>query len=216
MAPHNLPLTLLGIGILWFGWYGFNAGSAVVGVNNADAAGGLAALAFINTTIAPAAAGISWMLAEWYLKGKPSALGFGSGVVSGLVIITPAAGFVQPWAALIMGLLGGVACYGGILLKVKLKYDDSLDAFGVHGIGGAFGALLTGVFASIGVTGALYGNFKQLLIQVLAVVVAAAYAFLVTFAIAYVINKLIGFRVEHEDEVLGLDQSQHSESGYNM
>ena len=216
MAPHNLPLTLLGVGLLWFGWFGFNAGSAIVGVNTSDAAGGLAGLAFATTTIAPAAAGLSWMVAEWIHSGKPSALGFGSGVVAGLVVITPAAGFVQPGAALLMGLAAGVVCYGGILLKAKLKYDDSLDAFGVHGIGGTFGAILTGVFATVGATGLLAGNFKQLMIQLIAVVAAGAYAFIVTLIIAFVLDKTIGLRVDKEDEIMGLDQTQHSESGYNM
>ena len=216
MAPHNLPLTLLGVGLLWFGWFGFNAGSAIVGVNTSDAAGGLAGLAFATTTIAPAAAGLSWMIAEWIHSGKPSALGFGSGVVAGLVVITPAAGFVQPGAALLMGLMAGLVCYGGILLKAKLKYDDSLDAFGVHGIGGTFGAIMTGVFATVGATGLLAGNFKQLMTQLIAVVAAGAYAFIVTLIIAFVLEKTIGLRVEKEDEIMGLDQTQHSESGYNM
>jgi ammonium transporter, Amt family len=216
MAPHNLPLTLLGVGLLWFGWFGFNAGSAIVGVNNSDAAGGLAGLAFATTTIAPAAAGLSWMIAEWVHSGKPSALGFGSGVVAGLVVITPAAGFVQPGAALLMGLMAGLVCYGGILLKAKLKYDDSLDAFGVHGIGGTFGAIMTGVFATVGATGLLAGNFKQLMTQLIAVVAAGAYAFIVTFILAFILDKTIGLRVEKEDEIMGLDQTQHSESGYNM
>ncbi|HIJ95381.1 MAG TPA: ammonium transporter [Desulfuromonadales bacterium] len=216
MAPHNLPLTLLGVGLLWFGWFGFNAGSAIVGVNTSDAAGGLAGLAFATTTIAPAAAGLSWMVAEWLHSGKPSALGFGSGVVAGLVVITPAAGFVQPGAALLMGLAAGLVCYGGILLKAKLKYDDSLDAFGVHGIGGTFGAIITGVFATVGATGLLSGNAKQLMTQLIAVVAAGAYAFIVTVVIAFVLDKTIGLRVEKEDEIMGLDQTQHSESGYNM
>ena len=216
MAPHNLPFTLLGVGLLWFGWFGFNAGSAIVGVNTSDAAGGLAGLAFATTTIAPAAAGLSWMIAEWIHSGKPSALGFGSGVVAGLVVITPAAGFVQPGAALLMGLAAGLVCYGGILLKAKLKYDDSLDAFGVHGIGGTFGAILTGVFATVGATGLLAGNFKQLMTQLIAVVAAGAYAFIVTLIISFVLEKTMGLRVEKEDEIMGLDQTQHSESGYNM
>ncbi|MBT1072249.1 ammonium transporter [Pelotalea chapellei] len=216
MAPHNLPFTLLGIGLLWFGWFGFNAGSAIVGANNSDAAGGLAGLAFATTTIAPAAAGLSWMVAEWIHSGKPSALGFGSGVVAGLVVITPAAGFVQPGAAILMGLAAGVVCYGGVLLKAKLKYDDSLDAFGVHGIGGTFGAILTGVFATVGATGLLAGNAKQLMIQLIAVVAAGAYAFIVTLVISFVLDKTIGLRVDKEDEIMGLDQTQHSESGYNM
>jgi Amt family ammonium transporter len=215
MAPHSLPLTMLGVGLLWFGWFGFNAGSAIVGVNTSDAAGGLAGLAFATTTIAPAAAGLSWMIAEWIHSGKPSALGFGSGVVAGLVIITPAAGFVQPGAAIIMGLVGGVVCYLGVLMKAKLKYDDSLDAFGVHGIGGTTGAILTGVFATVGATGLLAGNFKQLMIQLIAVVAAGAYAFIVTLVISFVLDKTIGLRVEKEDEIMGLDQTQHSESAYN-
>ncbi|MDD2581026.1 MAG: ammonium transporter [Desulfuromonadaceae bacterium] len=216
MAPHNLPLTLLGVGLLWFGWYGFNAGSAVVGVNTSDAAGGLAGLAFATTTIAPAAAGLSWMIAEWIHSGKPSALGFGSGVVAGLVVITPAAGFVQPGAALLMGLMAGLVCYGGVLLKARLKYDDSLDAFGVHGLGGTFGAIMTGVFATVGATGLLAGNFKQLMTQLIAVLAAGSYAFIVTLVIAFILDKTMGLRVDKEDEIMGLDQTQHSESGYNM
>jgi ammonium transporter, Amt family len=215
MAPHNLSLTMLGVGMLWFGWFGFNAGSAIVGVNCSDAAGGLAGLAFATTTIAPAAAGLSWMIAEWMHSGKPSALGFGSGVVAGLVVITPAAGFVQPGAALIMGVAAGLVCYGGILIKAKLKYDDSLDAFGVHGIGGTFGALATGVFATVGAKGLLAGDAKQFMTQVIAVVAAGAYAFIVTFVISFILDKTIGLRVEKEDEIMGLDQTQHSESAYN-
>lgn len=215
MAPHSLPLTMLGIGMLWFGWYGFNAGSAIVGVNCSDAAGGLAGLAFTTTTIAPAAAGLSWMIAEWIHSGKPSALGFGSGVVAGLVVITPAAGFVQPGAAIILGLVAGVVCYGAILLKAKLKYDDSLDAFGVHGVGGTTGAILTGVFATVGAKGLLAGDMKQFVTQLIAVGAAGAYAFVVTIIIVFVLHKTIGLRVEKEDEVMGLDQTQHSESAYN-
>lgn len=215
MAPHSLPLTMLGVGMLWFGWFGFNAGSAIVGPNCSDAAGGLAGLAFATTTIAPAAAGLTWMIAEWIHSGKPSALGFGSGVVAGLVVITPAAGFVQPGAAIILGVVAGMVCYGGVMMKAKLKYDDSLDAFGVHGIGGTTGALLTGVFATVGATGLMSGNVKQFVTQVIAVVAAGAYAFIVTLVIAFVLNKTIGLRVEKEDEIMGLDQTQHSESAYN-
>ena len=215
MAPHSLPLTLLGVGVLWFGWFGFNAGSAIVGVNCSDAAGGLAGLAFTTTTIAPAAAGLTWMIAEWIHAGKPSALGFGSGVVAGLVVITPAAGFVQPGAALLMGIAGGLVCYLGIMLKAKLKYDDSLDAFGVHGIGGTTGAILTGVFATVGATGLTSGNMKQFVTQLIAVGAAGLYAIVVTLVIAFVLDKTIGLRVEKEDEIMGLDQTQHSESAYN-
>ena len=216
MAPHSLPLTLIGAGLLWFGWYGFNAGSAIVGVNTSDAAGGLAALAFTTTTIAPAAAGLTWMIAEWIHSGKPSALGFASGVVAGLVGITPAAGFVTPAWALVIGIGAGLICYGAILVKAKLKYDDSLDAFGVHGVGGTFGAIATGAFATVGATGLLAGNTGQFITQLIAVASCGAYAFIVTCLIAFVLDKTIGLRVEKEDEIVGLDQTQHSESGYNL
>jgi ammonium transporter, Amt family len=209
MAPHSLPLTLLGTGLLWFGWYGFNAGSAL-------AANGTAALAFTTTTVAPAAAGLAWMCAEWIHSGKPSALGFASGVVAGLVAITPAAGFVSPSWALVIGLSAGVVCYLAVVLKSKLKYDDSLDAFGIHGVGGAFGALATGAFATVGATGLIMGNGKQFLSQLIAVGAAGAYAFIVTCILAFIIDKTIGLRVEKEDEIVGLDQTQHSESGYNL
>jgi len=215
MAPHSLPLTLLGAGLLWFGWYGFNAGSAIAGVNTSDAAGGLAALAFTTTTIAPAAGGLAWMLAEWIHSGKPSALGFASGVVAGLVGITPAAGFVQPGAALIIGLGAGLVCYLGVMLKAKMKYDDSLDAFGVHGVGGTFGALITGVLATVGATGLTSGNVGQFMTQVIAIAAAGAYAFIVTLVIVFILDKTIGLRVEKEDEIMGLDQTQHSETAYN-
>lgn len=216
MAPHSLPMTMLGVGLLWFGWFGFNAGSAVVGVNTSDAAGGLAGLAFMTTTIAPAAGGLAWMIAEWMHSGKPSALGFGSGVVAGLVGITPAAGFVQPGAALIIGVAAGLVCYGAIIVKAKLKYDDSLDAFGVHGVGGTLGAILTGVFATVGAKGLLMGDMKQFMTQIIAIVAAGAYAVVVTLVIAFILDKTIGLRVDKEDEIMGLDHTQHSESGYNM
>ena len=209
MAPHSLPLTLLGVGILWFGWFGFNAGSAV-------AANGTAALAFTTTTVAPAAAGLAWMIAEWMHSGKPSALGFGSGVVAGLVGITPAAGLVTPGAAIIIGVGAGLICYTAIIVKAKLKYDDSLDAFGVHGVGGTFGAIATGVLATVGAKGLIAGEPKQVVTQIIGIVAAGAYAFIVTTIIAFILDKTIGLRVEKEDEIMGLDQTQHSESGYNM
>jgi Amt family ammonium transporter len=215
MAPHNLTLTMLGVGLLWFGWFGFNAGSAIVGVNCSDAAGGLAGLALATTTIAPAAGGLAWMAAEWVHAGRPSALGFGSGVVAGLVGITPAAGFVQPGAALIIGFGAGIVCYLGVMMKARLKYDDSLDAFGVHGVGGTFGALITGVLATVGATGLTSGNVKQFVTQLIAVGAAGGYAFVVTLLIGFAIHKTIGLRVEKEDEIMGLDQTQHSESAYN-
>ena len=216
MAPHSLPMTMLGVGLLWFGWFGFNAGSAVVGVNTSDAAGGLAGLAFLTTTIAPAAGCLAWMVAEWMHSGKPSALGFGSGVVAGLVGITPAAGLVTPGAAIIIGVGAGLICYGAIIIKAKLKYDDSLDAFGVHGVGGTFGAIATGVLATVGAKGLIAGEPKQVVTQIIGIVAAGAYAFIVTAVIAFILDKTIGLRVEKEDEIMGLDQTQHSESGYNM
>jgi len=207
--PHNLPMTLLGAGLLWFGWFGFNAGSAL-------SAGGSAALAFTTTQTAAAAGALSWMLVEWLKAGKPSALGAASGVVAGLVVITPAAGFVTPGWALVMGLLAGAVCYGGVMLKHKLGYDDSLDAFGVHGVGGAFGALATGIFATVGATGLLAGNFHQFVVQLIGVVAAGAYAVVVTIGILLLLKVTMGLRVTTDEERMGIDQTAHSESGYNI
>ncbi|HEY7746832.1 MAG TPA: ammonium transporter [Desulfuromonadales bacterium] len=209
MAPHNLPMTLLGAGLLWFGWFGFNAGSAL-------SAGGSAALAFTTTQTAAAAGALSWMLVEWIKAGKPSALGAASGVVAGLVVITPAAGFVTPGWALVMGLLAGAVCYGGVMLKHRLGYDDSLDAFGVHGVGGAFGALATGIFATVGASGLLAGNFHQLVVQLIGVVAAGVYAVVVTIGILLALKATMGLRVATDEERMGLDQTEHSESGYNL
>jgi Amt family ammonium transporter len=209
MTPHNLPMTLLGAGLLWFGWFGFNAGSAL-------SAGSSAALAFTTTQTAAAAGALSWMAAEWLHAGKPSALGAASGVVAGLVVITPAAGFVTPAWALVMGLSAGFICYGGVLLKHRLGYDDSLDAFGVHGIGGAWGALATGIFASVGATGLLTGNVHQLWVQLTGLLAVGAYAVLVTLAIVMVLKATMGLRIDEEDEVRGLDQTAHSETGYTF
>lgn len=209
MAPHNLPMTLLGAGLLWFGWFGFNAGSAL-------SAGGGAALAFTTTQTAAAAAALSWMLLEWLLAGKPSALGVASGIVAGLVTITPAAGFVTPGWAIVMGLLGGAVCYGGVMLKHKLGYDDSLDVLGIHGLGGAFGALATGVFATVGATSVLTGDFHQLWVQFVGIAAAAAYAVAITTILLLILKATMGLRVEHEDEIIGLDQTAHSETGYDF
>ncbi len=208
LVPHNLPMTLLGAGLLWFGWFGFNAGSAL-------AAGGSAALAFATTQVAAAAGALSWMLLEWLHAGKPSALGAASGIVAGLVVITPAAGFVTPGWALLMGLTAGPVCYGGILLKHRLGYDDSLDAFGVHGLGGAWGAVATGLFASVGVAGLVAGDGRQLLVQLVGVVAAAAYAVVVTLVLLFVLRLTMGLRVEEDDERMGLDQAAHSETAYS-
>jgi ammonium transporter, Amt family len=209
MAPHNLPMTLLGAGLLWFGWFGFNAGSAL-------SAGGGAALAFTTTQTAAASAALSWMLLEWILAGKPSALGIASGIVAGLVTITPAAGFVTPGWAIVMGLMGGAVCYGGVMLKHKLGYDDSLDVLGIHGIGGAFGALATGVFATVGATSVLTGDFHQLYVQFVGITAAAAYAVTITTILLLILKATMGLRVSHEDEVTGLDQTAHSEAGYSL
>lgn len=209
MTPHNLPMTLLGAGLLWFGWFGFNAGSAL-------SSGGGAALAFTTTQTAAAAGALMWILIEWMHAGKPSALGAASGIVAGLVVITPAAGFVTPGWALLMGLSAGGICYIGVMMKHRLGYDDSLDAFGVHGVGGAWGAIATGIFASVGATGLIGGNFQQLWVQLVGVVAAGAYAVVVTMVLIFVLGKVMGLRVEKDDERMGLDQSAHSETGYNF
>ncbi len=206
VIPHNLTQTLIGAGLLWFGWFGFNAGSAL-------ASGTLAGLAFTNTMIAASAAGVSWMIMEW-IHGKPSALGVASGIVAGLVAITPAAGFVAPSGAIIIGLMVGVICCYGIRLKFKLKLDDSLDVFGIHGLGGLFGAIITGVFAIEG-KGLISGNSGQVLIQTIGVLSAGAYSFVVTLIIAYILKKTIGLRITPEQESEGTDLSQHGEKAYN-
>jgi len=207
--PHNLTITLLGAGLLWIGWFGFNAGSAL-------AANTSAALAFTVTHLASSAAALSWLIYEWIHQGKPSALGFASGIVAGLVAITPAAGFVKPLEAIIIGLIAGVLCYRAVLLKVKLGYDDSLDVFGIHGVGGIWGALATGIFVTVGGTGVLSGNLSQLGVQAIGVLATMVYAFWGTYFIVFILDKTIGFRVDEEDEVIGLDQTQHGEVGYSM
>jgi Amt family ammonium transporter len=214
MLPHNTTMVMLGAGLLWFGWFGFNAGSALQ-------ANGLAALALVNTNSAAAAAMLSWLAVEWWHAGKPTALGAASGLVAGLVAITPAAGFVTPGSALIMGLLVSPLCVWALSLKSKLGYDDSLDAFGIHGVGGAFGALATGIFAttsvnSAGADGWLYGNKGLLWIQAHAVLVTAAFAIVGTLVIYKLVDWVLGMRVSARDEELGLDLSQHSEAGYEI
>jgi Amt family ammonium transporter len=212
MAPHNLGYTLLGAAMLWVGWFGFNAGSAV-------AANGTAGMAMLVTQIATAAAALGWMFAEWLTHGKPSALGIASGVVAGLVAITPAAGTVGPMGALIIGLVAGVVCYFcATSLKRKLGYDDSLDAFGVHGIGGIVGALLTGVFAApaLGGFGTVENIGAQLLIQFEGVAFTVVYTGIVTFVILKVLDVVMGLRVNEEEETVGLDLAQHNERGYNL
>ncbi|MCU9946417.1 ammonium transporter [Pseudomonas solani] len=212
MAPHNLGYTLVGAAMLWIGWFGFNAGSAV-------AANGTAGMAMLVTQIATAAAALGWMFAEWLTHGKPSALGIASGVVAGLVAITPAAGTVGPMGALIIGLAAGVLCFfSATSLKRKLGYDDSLDAFGVHGIGGIIGALLTGVFAApaLGGFGAVEDIASQVFIQFKGVAFTVVYTAIVTFVILKVLDLVIGLRVSEEEETVGLDLAQHNERGYNL
>jgi len=212
--PHNLPLTILGAGLLWFGWFGFNAGSAL-------AANGLAANAFVTTHIAAAAAALSWLFVEWSHRGKPTTLGAASGAVAGLVVITPGAGFVGPMAALIIGALGGAICYGGVLFKEKLRYDDALDVVGIHGLGGIWGALATGFFASKainpnGADGLFFGNPGQLWIQFISIVATVLFVFIMSLIILKLIDMTVGLRVTEEDEIQGLDLSQHSETGYSI
>ncbi len=209
MAPHNLLYALIGASLLWVGWFGFNAGSAV-------AANALAGIAMANTQIATAAAALSWMIVEWMIQKKPSVLGMLSGAVAGLVAITPAAGFVEPSGAIIIGLVSGAVCYAAaVWLKHKLGYDDSLDAFGVHGVGGAVGAVLTGVFAVSSVNslgkGAIDGNPGQIVTQLEGLIVAGLYCAIVTFILLKVIDALMGLRVSAEEEREGLDLTQHGE-----
>ena len=209
MAPHNLVLSVIGASMLWVGWFGFNAGSAL-------GANGAAGMAMAVTQICTAAAAITWMLIEWVSRGKPSVLGIVSGAVSGLVAITPASGFVDPMGALIIGIIAGAVCYwGAVILKFKLGYDDSLDVFGVHGLGGIVGALLTGVFAveAIGGTkGLLEGNAAQVIVQLEGIVGTIIYCGIVTFIILKIIDAVMGLRVDEEAEIAGLDFNLHGES----
>jgi Amt family ammonium transporter len=212
MPPHNLPMTVMGASLLWFGWFGFNAGSAL-------AANALAAHAFTTTNTATAAAALGWMFTEWATRGKPTVLGAASGAVAGLVAVTPAAGFVTPMASILIGAVAGVLCYAACNAKPKLGYDDSLDVVGVHGVGGTWGALATGLFATKAVNdaggdGLFYGNPKQLGVQLVAVVVTWALAFVMTTIILKVLDAIMGLRVSEEEELAGLDLSQHSETAY--
>ncbi len=212
MRPHNLTMTLIGTALLWFGWFGFNGGSAL-------ASGALATSAFVATHIAAAAAALSWMFIEWKVYGKPTALGAASGAVAGLVAITPASGFVSPISALIIGAGVSFACFFAVSLKPRFGYDDTLDVFGVHCVGGTFGALATGLFASVainaaGQNGLFFGNPAQLGIQAIGVVATLAYASIMTFILGKIIDRTIGLRVSLGEELEGLDESQHGETGY--
>jgi Amt family ammonium transporter len=212
--PHNLPMTITGAAILWFGWFGFNAGSAL-------ACNGLAASAFVVTHIASALAALTWMIMEWIHRGKPTTLGAASGAVAGLVAITPASGFVGPVSSIIIGGLAGVICYSAVLLKARFGYDDSLDVVGIHGFGGTWGALATGLFASAainpdGANGLFFGNPGQLWAQFVSVIASMAFAFIMTLIILKVVDLIIGLRVNEEEEVRGLDISLHNETGYSF
>jgi Amt family ammonium transporter len=214
ILPNNLTMTLTGAGLLWFGWFGFNAGSAVA--VESPVAGAVAGLAFTTTQAAAASAALAWMLIESLHHGKTTSVGIASGIVAGLVCITPAAGHVSPVSALVMGALASLACYLAVQMKSRFGYDDSLDAFGVHGVGGLLGALLVGVFCFTPVGGALSGNFEQLGKQALAVGVSVAFCTVGTFIIAFALKKTIGLRADHEHEREGLDISCHGERGYHF
>ena len=210
--PHNLTMCITGAGILWFGWFGFNAGSAL-------GSGSLAATALMSTHLGAAAGAASWLAIEWRHRGRATALGVASGLVAGLVAITPAAGYVAPWASMVIGGAAGLVCYGAVVLKTRLGYDDALDAFGVHGVGGLLGALLTGVFAEkainpAGADGLLAGNPSQLGVQVIGVLASGAYAVVVTWGLLKLIDKTIGLRVDEQCEREGLDLTLHGEEGY--
>jgi len=215
IRPHNLPFTVLGAALLWFGWFGFNAGSAL-------AADGIAANAFIATNTATAAAGLTWAVIEWWHNGTPTILGAATGAVAGLVAITPACGFVNPMNALFIGIAVAFICYLAVaVIKAKLGYDDSLDAFGVHGVGGTWGTIATGIFAekavnAAGNNGLFFGNVHQFLVQGFLVVVAVGFAAIMTIIIFKIVDALIGMRVEEKNEIVGLDLTQQSEAAYTV
>ncbi|GBE00473.1 ammonium transporter NrgA [bacterium BMS3Abin07] len=213
-TPHNLPMTVLGAGLLWFGWFGFNAGSAL-------SSGELSTIAFVTTHIAAVAATLTWVAVEWLHRGKPTMFGAATGSIAGLATITPAAGFVGPMPALLIGVAAGLVCYTALNAKTHFGYDDSLDAFGVHGVGGTLGTLGAGLFASLsinpgGANGLFFGNEKQFFIQLGAVAAVGLYSFVVSLIIFKLVDLLVGVRVSEEIEVEGLDYSQHGESGYTL
>ena len=214
LEPHDATMTVLGASLLWFGWFGFNAGSAIT-------AGGLAANAFVVTNTAAAMAALTWMTVSWLHKGAPSVLGAAAGAVAGLVAITPASGYVDVSSSILIGLGAGIFCYTAIQLTRRLRVDDALDVFGVHGVGGAWGAIATGIFATVAVNsaavdGAAFGNFSQLGIQAIAVGASIVYSAVMTFVILKLIDVFVGLRVPESEEVLGLDASQHREAAYQV
>jgi Amt family ammonium transporter len=213
MMPHSIGWTLIGAGLLMVGWFGFNAGSAIaVGKDYLPVAGDTAVLAFATTAIAGSAAAGSWLFVEWLKVGKPTALGLASGMVAGLVTITPCAGHVSPAGALIIGLIGGVVCFLAVQLKPTLKYDDSLDVVGVHGVGGALGAVLVGYFA----VRPAPGNLDQVMLQLQGIGAAGLYAFVCTLVLGILVNVTIGFTVDEKTEEEGLDLAEHGEVGYRL
>lgn len=213
IIPHNMPMVVLGAALLWFGWFGFNAGSAL-------GANGLAAVAFINTQAAAAAAAVSWVLIEWLVNGKPTVLGAASGCIAGLVAITPAAGFVAPLPAILIGVVSGVICYVAVaFVKERFGYDDSLDAFGIHGIGGTWGSIATGLWATVdvnanGANGLFYGDTHLLMAQIVSTLVAYGLAIVGTVILYKVICLFTSFRVDADEEIVGLDVNEHGERGY--
>lgn len=215
IRPHNLPFTVLGAALLWFGWFGFNAGSAL-------ASDGIAGNAFITTNTATAAAGLAWALIEWWHNGTPTVLGVATGAVAGLVAITPACGFVNPMNAMFIGIIVSTVCYIAVaVIKGKLGYDDSLDAFGVHGVGGTVGTIATGFFAekavnAAGADGLLFGNAHQLFVQGIMWIAAVFFAVVMTLIIYKIVDMIIGMRVEEKNEIVGLDLTQQSESAYTV
>jgi ammonium transporter, Amt family len=213
--PHNLPFAILGAALLWFGWFGFNAGSAL-------GSGTLAVSAFISTHLAAAGAAVSWAAVEWISGRHPTALGLISGAVAGLATVTPAAGFVSPLGAIGIGLLAGIVCYFSVMVvKNKLGYDDSLDAFGVHGVGGMLGVLLTGILATLAINpngrnGLAHGNPRQLLVQFVAMIICAAFSFVLSWGLLKLVDRVVGLRVKPDHENIGLDLTQHRESAYTI
>jgi Amt family ammonium transporter len=206
MEPYNIPLALIGAALLWFGWFGFNAGSAL-------AVNGVAVIAFVNTNAAAAAGTLAWMGASWY-HGKPSSLGMVSGAIAGMVAITPAAGYVTPMVSILIGIVAGLICYGAMLFRIRKELDESLDAWAIHGMGGLWGTIATGVFAAMavcGISGLVEGNTQQFMINGISALAALVFSFVITYIIASIIDRTMGLRVSSDEEYVGMDISQHGE-----